>query len=92
MNFVGGVSVQTYLLGIPIANNAPVGNVSGAINEGIESDVQVYLEIGNINHNMQCNKLNGKFLKIRAKVSEFFIVKYFLAGHSIFIYGTNRHR
>jgi hypothetical protein len=52
VNFVGGVSVQTYLLGVPIclppANNAPVGNVSGAINEGIESNVQVCLEIGNV--------------------------------------------
>jgi hypothetical protein len=52
VNFAGGVSVQTYLLGIPIclppANNAPVGNVSGAINEGIESEMQVCLEIGNV--------------------------------------------
>jgi len=52
VNFVGGVSIQTYLLGIPIclppANNAPVGNISGAINEGIESEVQVCLEIGNV--------------------------------------------
>jgi hypothetical protein len=52
VSFAGGVSVQTYLLGVPIclppANNAPVGNVSGAINEGIESNVQVCLEIENI--------------------------------------------
>jgi len=52
VNFVGGVSVQTYLLGIPIclppANNAPTSNISGAINEGIESNIQVCLEIGNV--------------------------------------------
>jgi len=52
VNFAGGVSVQTYLLGIPIclppANNAPTSSISGAINEGIESNVQVCLEIENV--------------------------------------------
>ena len=52
VNFVGGISVQTYLLGVPIclppANNAPVSSISGAINEGIDSSIQLCLEIGNI--------------------------------------------
>jgi len=52
VSFAGGVSVQTYLLGVPIclppANNAPVSSISGAINEGIDSSIQVCLEIGNI--------------------------------------------
>jgi len=52
VNFVGGVSVQTYLLGIPVcllpANNAPTSNISGAINEGIDSNVQMCLEIENV--------------------------------------------
>jgi len=52
VNFAGGVSIQTYLLGIPIclppATNAPTSNISGAINEGIESNVQMCLEIGNV--------------------------------------------
>jgi len=52
VEFQGGVTVQTYVLGIPVclppANNAPVSNVNSAINEGIESSVQACLEIGNI--------------------------------------------
>jgi len=52
VQFQGGVSVQTYLLGIPIclppANDAPVSSISGAINEGVESSVQMCLEIENL--------------------------------------------
>jgi len=52
VDFEGGVSVETYLLGIPIclppANNAPVSSISGAINEGVESNVQMCLEIENV--------------------------------------------
>ena len=52
VQFQGGVSVQTYLLGVPIclppANDAPVSSISGAINEGIESNVQMCLEIENV--------------------------------------------
>jgi len=52
VEFQGGVTVQTYVLGIPVclppANNAPTSNVNGAINEGIGSSVQACLEIGNI--------------------------------------------
>jgi len=52
VSFVGGLSVQTYLLGVPLclppSNNAPVSSISGAINEGIDSTVQLCLEIGNI--------------------------------------------
>jgi hypothetical protein len=52
IDFAGGISIQTYLIGIPIclppSNNAPVSNISGAINEGIESNVQMCLEIGNV--------------------------------------------
>jgi len=52
VSFQGGVSVQTYLLGIPIcvlpSTTAPVSNVSGAINEGVESSVEMCLEIENV--------------------------------------------
>ena len=52
VNFVGGISVQTYLLGVPIclppANNAPVSSISGAINEGVESSIEMCLEIENV--------------------------------------------
>ena len=52
VNFVGGISVQTYLLGVPIclppANNAPVSSISDAINEGVESSIEMCLEIENI--------------------------------------------
>jgi len=52
VDFEGGVSVETYLLGVPIclppANNAPVSSISGTINEGIDSNVQMCLEIENI--------------------------------------------
>jgi len=52
VQFQGGVSVSTYILGVPIcplpSTTAPVGNVSNAINEGIDSNVEVCLEIGNI--------------------------------------------
>ena len=52
VDFEGGISVETYLLGVPIclppANNAPVSSISGAINEGMESNVQMCIEIENI--------------------------------------------
>ena len=52
VDFAGGVSIHTYLLGIPLcsapSNNAPTGNISGAINEGIDSNVQMCLEVGNV--------------------------------------------
>jgi len=52
VNFVGGISVQTYLLGVPIclppANNAPVSSISDAINEGVESSIEMCLEIENV--------------------------------------------
>jgi hypothetical protein len=52
VQFQGGVSISTYILGVPIcplpSTTAPVGNVSNAINEGIDSNVEVCLEIGNV--------------------------------------------
>jgi|GEM_PF-6681599 len=52
IQFQGGISIQTYLLGVPIcsapSNNAPTSNISGAINDGIESSVQMCLEIDNV--------------------------------------------
>jgi len=46
------VSIGTYLLGVPIcplpSTTAPVSSISGAINEGVESNVQMCLEIQNI--------------------------------------------
>ncbi|CAH69421.1 hypothetical protein [Deltalipothrixvirus pozzuoliense] len=52
VDFTGGVLVETYLLGIPIcpasANNASTSSISGAINDGVNSSVQVCLEIGNV--------------------------------------------
>jgi len=52
VSFSGGISVKTYLPGIPLCpsptNNVPTGNINGAINDGIESNVQICLEIGNV--------------------------------------------
>jgi hypothetical protein len=52
IQFEGGVNIQTYLLGIPLcqppSNNAPVSNISGAINEGVDSSVSVCLEPDNV--------------------------------------------
>ena len=52
VQFQGGVSVQTYLIGVPIclppSNDAPVSSISGAINEGVESSVQMCLEMENV--------------------------------------------
>lgn len=52
IQFQGGVNIQTYLFGIPLcqppSNNAPVSNISGAINEGIDSSVSVCLEPDNV--------------------------------------------
>jgi hypothetical protein len=52
VNFQGGISIQTYLLGVPTClpstNNAPVSSISGAINEGIDSNIEICLAIGNI--------------------------------------------
>jgi len=52
ISFSGGLGVQTYIVGIPIclppSNNAPVSSISNAINDGIESNVQICLVINNI--------------------------------------------